>query len=277
MNASGGTQARAVLITGVSSGIGLGMARKFLHEGFRVLGSVRSREKAEELHRALGPNFTPLVFDIRSQVDIARADETLREVLPDGRLAALINNAGSAEIGPLLHVAPEKLQEHLDTLVIGQLRVIQQFFKYLKAAQDPPARIINISSISGVGSNTFYGCYAAAKHALEGLSKTLRDEVRRYGVAVVVVAPGNIVTDLWPKQRAETIEQYRGTDYEAALRQKMDWISSHAVRDAMHVDEFATELFRIFANPHPADRYTIIKGKRPRWPLSRHRLRVIAG
>jgi NAD(P)-dependent dehydrogenase (short-subunit alcohol dehydrogenase family) len=276
MNATGSAQ-RAVLITGVSSGIGLAMARKFLHEGFRVFGSVRSREKGEELNRALGSAFTPLVFDVCNPEEIARAEQTLADALPEGRLAALINNAGSAEIGPLLHVAPGKLQEHLDTLVIGQLRVIQQFFKYLKSPQDPPARIINISSISGVGSNTFYGCYAAAKHALEGLSKTLRDEVRRYGVAVVVVAPGNIVTDLWPKQRAETIEQYRDTDYHASLRQKMEWISSHAVRDAMHVDEFATELFRIFADPRPADRYTIIKGKRPGWPLSRHRLRVMAG
>jgi NAD(P)-dependent dehydrogenase (short-subunit alcohol dehydrogenase family) len=247
MNTTASTR-RAVLITGVSSGIGLAMARKFLQEGIRVFGSVRSLEKGEELQRGLGADFTPLVFDIRNPEEIARAEETLRAALPDGRLAALINNAGSAEIGPLLHVAPEKFQEHLDTLVIGQLRVIQQFFKYLKVPQDPGARIINISSISGVGSNTFYGCYAAAKHALEGLSKTLRDEVRRSGV-----------------------------DYHASLKQKMEWISSHAVRDAMHVDEFATELYRIFADPRAADRYTIIKGKRPGWPLSRHRLRVMAG
>jgi NAD(P)-dependent dehydrogenase (short-subunit alcohol dehydrogenase family) len=277
MSAVADTPSQSVLITGVSSGIGLGMARKFLEQGFRVYGSVRSAEKGNELSRSLGQQFTPLVFDICNPDELARADEVLRGALPDGRLAALINNAGSATMGPLLHVAPEDLQEHLDTLVVGQLRVIQQFFKYLKAARNPSPRIINISSISGVGSNTFYGCYTAAKHALEGLSKTLRDEVRQYGVDVVVVAPGNIATDLWPKQRLESIERYGGTDYRAGLKQKMEWISAHAVRDAMSVEEFANELYRIFAEPHPANRYTIIKAKRAGWPLSRLKVRVIAG
>jgi NAD(P)-dependent dehydrogenase (short-subunit alcohol dehydrogenase family) len=265
-----------VLITGVSSGIGLGMARKFLSEGHRVFGSVRSRERADELRRTLGESFEPLVFDICNQEQIDRAEETLSAALPEGRLSALINNAGSAEIGPLLHVAAETLERHLDTLVVGQLRVIQRFFRYLAGQGHPGGRIINISSISGVGANTYFGCYAAAKHALEGLSKTLREEVRGYGVAVTVVAPGNIATDIWTKQRPELIEPYRQTDYYAALQGKLEWIAAHAVRDAMSVEEFADALYGIFANPMPADRYTIVKERTGWGPLSRLRVNVNA-
>lgn len=267
----------SVLITGVSSGIGLGMAKQFLRAGHRVFGSVRSREKAEELRGVLGEAFAPLMFDVCNQAEIDQADEALQRALPDGRLAALINNAGSAEIGPLLHVAPATLERHLETLVVGQLRVIQRFFKYLTAPPLPPGRIINISSVSGVDVNPYFGCYAAAKHALEGLSKTLREEVRRYGVNVVVVAPGNIATDLWAKQRPDLIEPYRETDDYPALQKRLEWISADAVRNAMSVEEFAAALYRIFAEPQPANRYTIVKAKQWRGPLSRYRVRVTPG
>jgi NAD(P)-dependent dehydrogenase (short-subunit alcohol dehydrogenase family) len=277
MKTDGSTPSSTVLITGVSSGIGLGMAKKFLHEGHRVFGSVRSQQKADELRAVLGEDFVPLVFDVCNQQEIDRAEAILRAALPNGRLDALINNAGYAEIGPMLHVAPEVLSRHLDVLVVGQLRVIQRFFKYLAAPGHVPGRIINISSISGVGASPFFGCYVAAKHALEGLSKTLREETRQYGVAVIVVAPGNIATDIWPKQRPDLIEQYRETDYQAALQQRLEWISTDAVRNAMSVEEFTMALYGIFADPKPADRYTVIKEKRWPGPLSRRQVRVIEG
>jgi NAD(P)-dependent dehydrogenase (short-subunit alcohol dehydrogenase family) len=266
-----------VLITGVSSGIGLGMAQAFLRRGHRVLGSVRSGEKGEELRQMLGENFVPLVFDVCDQKEIDRAAATLQTLLPQGRLDALINNAGYAEIGPLLHVDPQTLAQHLDTLVVGQLRVTQRFFRHLAIPGQPPGRIINISSISGVDASPFFGCYVAAKHALEGLSKTLREEVRRYGVAVIVVAPGNIATDIWGKQRADHLEPYRQTDYFTALQQRLEWIAADAMPNAMSVEEFASALYEVYADPAPADRYTIIKGRKPGILPSRRAVRVTKG
>jgi NAD(P)-dependent dehydrogenase (short-subunit alcohol dehydrogenase family) len=267
---------RAVVITGVSSGIGLAMAKKLLGHGYRVFGSVRSSAKAQELQASLGPRFTPLVFDICTQHEIDAARAELAQRLNGEPLAALINNAGSAEIGPLLHVAPESLQRQLDTLVVGQLRVIQAFFEYLTPPSTPPGRIFNISSVSGVGANTFFGCYAAGKHALEGLSKTLREELRDRGVPVIVIAPGNIATDIWPKQTDDLIAGYRGTRYYPALQGALREMRTHTVRDAMSVDEFAEAFYTIFRSPTPADRYTVIKMRRRRW-LSRFRVRVIEG
>lgn len=266
-----------MLITGVSSGIGLGMAGKFLQEGHQVFGSVRSREKADELRERLGPGFSPLVFDLGKPDEIARAAAELRASPAGGQLGALINNAGYAEIGPLLHVPPESLTQHLDTLVVGQLRVVQQFFPNLIADRARPGRIINISSISGTGASPLFGCYVTGKHALEGLSKNLREELRRYGVAVVVVAPGNIATDIWPKQRTEILERYRETDYYPALRQKLEWIGKDAVPNAMSIEEFTAELYAIYRDPAPADRYTIIKGRKPGILPSRVAVRVTRG
>jgi NAD(P)-dependent dehydrogenase (short-subunit alcohol dehydrogenase family) len=266
-----------VLITGVSTGIGLGMAQRFLSSGHRVIGSVRSADTAARLREQLGAGFSPLVFDVCRQDEIDRAEVELQGLLPDGHLDALINNAGSAGMGPLLHIAPEVLQQHLDTLVVGQLRVTQKFFHYLVTPGFPPGRIINISSISGTGASPFFGAYVAAKHALEGLSKTLREELRPYGVAVIVMAPGNIATEIWPKQQDGQIEAFAGTSFYPALRKRLEWIRTDAVPNAMTVQEFADVLYGIFTDPTPADRYTVIKAKKPRIPWSRRQARAIPG
>lgn len=181
-----------VLISGTSSGVGLGMAQQFLTRGHDVLGSVRTDAKAIELKERLGTRFFPLVFDVRDTDQIARAATTAAEHLGDRRLAALINNAGAAEIGPLLHVPLDHLRRQLDILAVGQLAVTQHFYRHLlpRDGDASPGRIINISSISGMNANRYFGCYAAGKHALEGLSKALRLEMREYGIPVVVVAPG---------------------------------------------------------------------------------------
>ena len=275
MSGSATNDRSAVLITGVSSGIGLGMTREFLRRGHRVFGSVRSEDKAEELRLTLGEGFEPLVFDVCDQPSIDRAEARLRTLLPSAQLSALINNAGFAEMGPILHVSPDNLTRHLNTLVVGQLRVIQSFFRYLSASAKAPGRIINVSSISGVQASSFFGCYVAGKHALEGMSKTLREEVRRYGIPVIVVAPGNIATEIWGKQRADQLEPYRQTDFFAALQQRLQWIASDAVPNSMSVGEFSAALYEIFSDAKPADRYTIVKGKKPGLLPSRRAVRVM--
>jgi len=103
-----------VLITGVTSGTGLGLTKKFLDQGYQVFGSVRNAEKAEELQHELGKNFIPLVFDICKPEEISAAAKKLKIRLGEGSLSAIINNAGSARIGPLLYVSLDELREHLE-------------------------------------------------------------------------------------------------------------------------------------------------------------------
>jgi NAD(P)-dependent dehydrogenase (short-subunit alcohol dehydrogenase family) len=277
MSFEGSNRTKFALITGVSSGIGLGMTKKLLREGYRVFGSVRSSHTAQELQRSLGSDFLPLVFDICQKEEIDRAVEVVNGVLAGQPLSVLVNNAGSAEIGPLLHVSPADFARQLDVLVVGQLRVIQAFYPCLVRAVGTPGRIINISSVSGVGVNTFFGCYASAKHALEGLSKTLRQELLTSGVDVIVIAPGNIATEIWPKQTASLIEKYANTDYYPALQRTLHDIGTNVARDAMSVDEFCTAFYRVLTTANPRNRYTIVKRKWRRIPLFPYRVRIIEG
>jgi NAD(P)-dependent dehydrogenase (short-subunit alcohol dehydrogenase family) len=192
-------------------------------------------------------------------------------------LYALINNAGTAEIGPLLHVSREDFRKHMEVLVCAQLYVIQKFYKYLIPAKSngSSGSIINMSSISGTGSNFFFGSYAAGKHALEGLSKTLRQELKVYGIKVIVVAPGNIATSIWKKQTPELIQKYKGTAYYQALTDTLEELKSSTIADSMTVDEFSDEFIKILQDDNPAIRYTIVKTRNHYIPWSKEKIRVM--
>ena len=260
---------RSILITGVTSGIGKGLARKFLLEGFRVFGSVRTSEKAAVARSLFSDNFIPLVFDICHIDQVKEARKLVEEALAGEPLEAIINNAGMAEMGPLLHARPESFSFQLNTLVVGQLAVVQCFHDLLTVKGATPGVIYNMSSISGVGANPYFGCYAAGKHALEGLSKTLRVELARFGTKVVVVAPANVDTDIWPKQTVQLIEQYRDTDYYEVLLWLAEKFHRKDIAGAMTVGEFSEAFFKIYCMPAPAHRYTVYKGSWGPFPLSK--------
>ena len=248
----------------------------FIEKGYHVLGSVRDLEKGKNMEMELGDQFTPLLFDIRNTDQLKAAKAKVEEHLKGQTLTAIINNAGTAEIGPLLHVDPANFLEQLNILVVGQLNVIQHFYNFLipKDSNEPVGKIYNISSVSGKGSNYLFGCYAAGKHALEGMSKTLRKELRIYGIDVVVVAPGNIATAIWYKQTDQHIDQYKDTIYYQPLKQTLNNIQTLTVANAMCTDSFSEAFFHIFKIKRPKRRYTIVKSKRRFNPFSQYRARV---
>lgn len=253
----------AILITGVSSGIGFELTKKFIKQGYIVYGSIRNENEAEELSTLLGNSFIPLIFDICKEDEVKSAAIKLQSILKGNNLSAIINNAGTAKIGPLLHINTDEFRKHLDVLVTGQLYVIQTFFKYLipKNPIKKSGIIITISSISGVNGSSFVGGYVAGKHALEGMSKVLRKELLRYGVKVMVIAPGNIDTPIWDKQNYEIIEKYENTNYFQDLKIMLHRIENEFKKNAMTVEEFSDSFFKIFHSKKQCDRYTIIKKK----------------
>lgn len=266
-----------ILITGVSSGTGRGLARQFVGKGYRVVGTVRNSQNAVELQNQLGSLFIPLILDITKSDQVESASIRLKHELGISYLSAIINNAGTTTIGPLLHVSLEEFKDNLNVLVVGHLCVIQHFYKFLlPSAQNQTAgKIINITSISGVGPNYLFGSYTTGKHALEGLSKTLREECEIYGIKVIVVAPGSIVTAIWDKQTEKTADKYRDTDYYDPLRKKIKDIDTSVPKEAMSVDEFVNAFYTIFNEANPTNRYTIIKSKITRLPFSAFKVRVI--
>ena len=205
------TATRCVAVTGVSTGIGYAVSRELLRRGYRVFGSVRSAEAAEGIQSALGARFTPLVFNVTDREAVFDAAEHVRAEVGETGLAGLVNNAGITFAGPLLHQPFEEVKATVDVNLLGVVSVTQAFLPLLGPGRRPD-RVVNVSSTEGVVSSPFLAAYSASKHALEGLSDSLRRELLPYGVDVLTITTGPVKSENWRKV-LERRSAYDGTDY----------------------------------------------------------------
>jgi NAD(P)-dependent dehydrogenase (short-subunit alcohol dehydrogenase family) len=215
----------SVVVTGVSTGIGLATARVLAGHGVRVFGSVRNPADAERVRAELRERFTPLVFDVTDAEAIRAAVPVVADRLGGETLFGLVNNAGIAIGGPLIHQPLEEVRRHLEVNTLGALAVTQAFAPLLgadRARTGNPGRIVNISSVAGRISAPFLGAYAGSKRALEGMSHSLRRELMIFGIDVIIVNPGSVVTPIWDKAEQNTPSRYAGTDYEPMLERFLE-------------------------------------------------------
>jgi NAD(P)-dependent dehydrogenase (short-subunit alcohol dehydrogenase family) len=187
---------RAVLITGASTGIGRATALHLDRLGFRVFASVRSALDAESLRGESSGNLTPIQLDVTDQASVIRAGEEISQAVGEAGLAGLVNNAGVGFQAPLEFVPLDKLRWLFEVNVFGALAVTQKFLPLLRQAR---GRIVNISSTSTIAVAPFHGPYSASKLSLNGLSHSLRQELKPFGVQVSIVVCGSIRTPIWDK------------------------------------------------------------------------------
>jgi NAD(P)-dependent dehydrogenase (short-subunit alcohol dehydrogenase family) len=212
---------KSVVVTGASTGIGWGCVKVLAANGFHVFGSVRKQADADRLSKEFGAAFTPLIFDVTDAAAVAAGAQQVEAALKGATLAGLVNNAGIANPGPLLHIDVDNFRQQMEVNVTGQLIVTQAFAPLLGARPDAktqaPGRIVMMSSVGGKVSSPFVGPYNASKFALEGLSEALRRELMIYGVDVIVVAPGAIATPIWDKADSIDVTRYDNTPYAKSL------------------------------------------------------------
>jgi NAD(P)-dependent dehydrogenase (short-subunit alcohol dehydrogenase family) len=209
-------QKRSVVVTGVSTGIGLATAKSLLAAGFRVFGSVRRDDDAKRLSGELGEGFSPLLFDVTDEKAVKTAAARVRSALAGQTLAGLVNNAGIAVAGPLVYLPIADFRKQLEVNLTGVMVTTQAFAPLLgvdRSLKGRPGRIVNISSVSGRRASPFLGPYAASKFGLEGLSEALRQEMMVFGIDVIVVAPGMVATPIWDKASTLDIEPYATTAF----------------------------------------------------------------
>ena len=204
-----------ILITGVSTGIGLATALELLGAGHRVWGTVRRASDASSL--ASHPAFSALTMDVTDRATVRLA---VAEIEAGGEpLHALVNNAGIAVSGPLETLAEADYRRQFEVNVFGGLAVTQEALPLLHAAREAGeanVKIVFISSVSGYVTSPFTGIYSASKFATEAIVDGLRRELYPFGIDVLSVAPGPVKTPIWSKGRAQTAA-YEGTRYAHVL------------------------------------------------------------
>lgn len=258
-----------ILITGASTGIGYGAAVQFLQRGYTVFGSVRNQADANRLQQELGPQFTPLIFDVTDGEAVNRAAHQLTEQLAGNGLAGLINNAGIAIGGPLQEQPMDVFQQHFAVNVMGLVRVTQAFLPLLGARENhpvQPGRIQNISSVNGQVAIPFMGAYVASKHAVEGLSHSLRRELSLFGVQVVIVGPGAVKTPIWGK--GTDMSSYQNSPYFPAMQRFLKQVQAAEAR-GFSIEYLGKRIVDIHEEKHPAVRYALVPNKLVSWILPR--------
>jgi NAD(P)-dependent dehydrogenase (short-subunit alcohol dehydrogenase family) len=184
-------------ITGASKGLGLALVKKLIAEGHQVAATSRSLETLEEaLADALADQFLPLEVDLSDEASVEGSLLTTWEVF--GRIDVIVNNAGYGIGGAIEELSIEEIRDNFEVNVFAPIVVIKKVMPYLRAQRS--GHIINISSIAGFAGVLGWSAYAAAKHAIIGLSDVLAQDLRPLGIHVTAVAPGAFRTQFLTKE-----------------------------------------------------------------------------
>jgi NAD(P)-dependent dehydrogenase (short-subunit alcohol dehydrogenase family) len=199
----GGT-AQTVLITGGTDGLGKAAAMLLAERGYRVFAAGRSLPKRQELDRVAVEKKLPLETLELDVCDDASVQKAVQSVLQKaGAIDVLINNAGIGFMAVVEDLRLSDLRQQFETNLFGVLRVTQAVLPHMR--QRKRGRILMMSSVAGLVTPPTYGAYSSSKHALEGLTNALRLEMYPFGVEVILIEPGYIVTNF--QQTAKELAQ----------------------------------------------------------------------
>ena len=171
-------QQKTVLITGASSGMGLATARYLAGKGYLVYAASRTPKKLEGLHE----NIIPLLIDMTDPVSIQKA------LIEIEQIDVLINNAGYGLVSTVEEVTEEQMKAQFDVNVFGVMRMCKAVIPKMRVQGS--GVIINISSFLGKIGLPLLTFYNASKYAVEGITDSLRYELRAFGIRVHSVMPG---------------------------------------------------------------------------------------
>jgi len=236
---------RVFLITGVSSGFGRAFAEAALSAGHVVIGTVRS-EAAKDAFEQLQPDRAHgVVLDVTdfAKIDTAVAGVTERT----GPVDVLVNNAGYGHEGTLEESSLEELLHQFNVNVFGAVAMIKAVLPSMRMRRT--GHIINMTSMAGLTTFPGISYYSGSKFALEGISESLAQEVRGFGIRVTAVAPGSFRTDWAGRSMVRTERSI--TDYDPVFDPVRQARQAKDGRQAGDPDKAAHVLLDLVEHPDP--------------------------
>ena len=231
-----------VLITGISSGFGLESARLLASRGHKVYGTVR-----REVEKLDGVNY--LFADVTEREAVQRAvDEVIAR---EGRIDAIVCNAGMGVGGPIEFTSPEDARRQIETNFGGAVSLIQAALRPMRTQRS--GRIICVSSIGGLMGLPYQAFYSASKFALEGFCEALRLEVRDFGIQVTLVNPGDFSTGFTSGRKKVPSEAVEAYPAYAEGMQKIE----HDELGGLKPIVVARTIEKILRKRHPAYHYVV--------------------
>ena len=248
-----------VLVTGGTDGLGKAASLLLARRGYRVYAGGRSAPKLAQIDALAAEKKLPLAS---LELDVCSDESVLagvaRVLAEAGTIDVLINNAGIGYIAVVEELKLEDLRQQYETNIFGVLRVTQAVLPSMRARKK--GRIVMISSVAGLVTPPTYGAYSSSKFALEALSNALRLELYPFGIQVVLIEPGYIVTNF--QQTAKALaEPYVAKAMEGAYAKVYSgaWTgaSSGRQKSKSTPEDFAQVVLRATESGNPKTRYGV--------------------
>ncbi len=246
---------KVAVITGTSSGIGLATSLHLAANGYRVFAGMRNLDKAAPLRDAAKKDGLPvevIELDVTSQPS---CDAAFARVMSAGPVDVLINNAGIGGATPLELTPEAEHRAMFETNYFGAVRCIQAVLPSMRERR--AGAIVNITSIAGLIATPNQVAYSASKWALECLGEALAHEVYRFGVRVVNVEPGVIMTSIFENSQGAT--RYDKTSPYQPIMRRNGKLFAAGFRDAVQPDTVAKAILEAITTPD----------YRLRWPVGK--------
>src|ERR1700722_3443337 len=257
MTASNSSDRRElIVVTGASTGMGAAPARELARTGFHVVAGVRRDIDADALR---GDGIEPHILDITVESDVAAIAERVENDPQRLPLRALINNAGIAINAPVEALPIAEWRRQFEVNLFGHIAMIQALMPSLLRSS---GTVVNISSIGGKVALPTYSAYAGSKFAMEALSDSMRREVSRSGVDVVVVEPGAVKTAMAERgiATADRLKDGMTADHRGRYGDLIDAMSNLARsfdKDGVSAERAAKVIANSATASRPRTRYTI--------------------
>ena len=207
---------KVILITGASSGLGKATAIYLASKNYKVFGTSRNPNNYPK-----NDAFELLQFDLnKSQTSKALVDLVIKK---SGRIDVLINNAGVGITGAIEETDIAAMKSNFKTNFFGPLALTQQVLPVMRSQKS--GLVINITSIGGYMGLPFRGVYSSSKGALGTITEALRMEVKRFGIDVVTLAPGDYATDIASRRHYSPLKE--ASPYYDIYKFSLDTIDEH--------------------------------------------------
>jgi len=259
---------KVVFISGCDSGFGNGAAKELSKIGFNVIAGCYTQDGVSSFKGV--NNVTAIHLDITSEKSIEDAFEIVKKQCPNG-LWALINNAGITNGFSIDFTTMEIYRRVMDVNFFGHVTITKKFLPLIKKAK---GRIVNMGSVAGRLSSATLSAYSAAKFALVGWNDSLREDMNKFGIRVIIVEAGFMKTPLVTREAERTIsqcflstpkeilEEYGGENYKEKILQRIVKTSIYMADDPkIVVDTYVNACVSAI----PKSRYLVGSGS---WILS---------
>ncbi|MDQ6820070.1 MAG: SDR family oxidoreductase [Actinomycetota bacterium] len=245
-----------IVVTGASTGIGAATARELASRGFHVLAGVRRDSDADALR---AERIEPHTLDITVEADVAAIAERVARDADGRRLRALVNNAGIAVNAPVEALPMTEWRRQFEVNLFGHIAMTQAL---LPALLESAGTVVNVSSVGGRVAMATYGAYAGSKFALEAVSDSLRREVGRFGLNVVVVEPGSVSTEMAGRgvSTANRLADSMTPDQHQRYDALMGAITTQArtfATEGVPAEQAAQVIAKAITSTSPRTRYTV--------------------